>query len=166
MKTLILLIPFCALFLSEKAMAYTTFSLPVETLNINPPDKLLIVNNRTYPMQVPVRNHTLNSSPRMEDTIIIDLKEVVITDGFPQKSHECLQRQVLYPEFAVQQHIEGVVAVTLLFNSDGNVVIKDSFGSDPELENYVHNQLHRLHLKDCAVQVNKPYNLRFAFRLK
>lgn len=124
-----------------------------------------ILNNRTYPSMIPVRSTAANYPSAMVDTIIIDLGEVVITAGFPEKSHDCLHRQVKYPDFAIQQQIEGVVAVTMLFNADGNVVITDSFGSNKDLENYVHEQLHRLHLKDCAVKVNKPYNLRFAFRL-
>jgi hypothetical protein len=165
MKTLMFVIPFFALFICEQAFAFTTLDLRPEMLNINPPDKLLVINNEIYPKSIPARSNTSNPTSRNEDTIIINLKEAVITEGFPARSHDCLQRQIIYPEFAKQQHIEGVVAVTMLFNSDGNVEITDSFGSDPRLENYVHEQLYRLHLKDCAVQVNKPYNLRFAFRL-
>ena len=105
------------------------------------------------------------SVPNKEDTIVIDLKEVVITEGFTQRSHACLKEHVKYPEFALKQKLEGVVAVTVLFNRNGNLVIVDSFGSDQRLESYVHEKLHELHLKNCEVGINKPYNARFIFRL-
>lgn len=165
MKTLVLVFLFSALMFTQRALPFTTFNLPLDEIFVNPLDEL-------YMNHVPSTQLTLNGTskdnkltPNLEDTIIIDLNEVVITAGFPEKSHDCLQKQVKYPEFARKQHIEGLVALTMLFDSNGNVVITDSFGSDPRLENYVHEQLHKLHLKDCAVQINKPYNLRFAFRL-
>jgi len=151
--------------ITHLALPFTTFNLPIDELYVNPLDKLYVNHDQSIPLTFNGTPNNNKLNPNLEDTIIIDLNEVVITAGFPEKSHDCLQKQVKYPEFARQQHLEGVVALTMLFDRDGNVVITDSFGSDPRLENYVHEQLYRLHLKDCAVQVNKPYNLRFAFRL-
>jgi hypothetical protein len=164
MKTLSLVTLVFGIAFSNLCFAFTTFNLPDEGNYVNQVDELQVM---TPIMPSP---ELFNLTPRVfipykEDTIVINLKEVVITQGFPERSHDCLQRQVTYPEFARQQKIEGVVAVTMRFNSFGNVEIINSFGSDPQLERYVHEKLNNLHLKDCAVQINKPYNLRFTFRL-
>ena len=164
MKTLKLVTLLFALAFSNLAFSFTTFNLPEEGNCINLADELQVMT--PIRLSPDVFNATPKSFiPYKEDTIVIDLQEVVITQGFPEASHDCLQRQVSYPEFAKQQHLEGVVAVTMRFNSNGNIEIIDSFGSDSRLESYVHGKLLNIHLKDCSVQVNKPYNLRFTFRL-
>jgi len=86
-------------------------------------------------------------------------------NGFLNSSHDYFDQYVNYPDFAIQQHIEGVVAITMRFNSYGNVEIIDSFSNDIKLENYVNDKLSSIHLKDCSVQINKPYNIKFTFRL-
>ena len=164
MKTLKLVALVFGIVFANLAFSFTTFNFPDEGNYINMADELQVM----IPLKISpeVFNSTAkNFIPYKEDTIIIDLQEIVITQGFPEASHDCLHRQIGYPEFAKQQRIEGVVALTMRFNSYGNVEIIDSFGSDPQLESYVHDQLYKLHLKDCAVQINKPYNLRFSFRL-
>jgi hypothetical protein len=164
MKTLKLVALVFGIVFTQLAFSFTTFNLPDEGNYINMADELQVM----IPLKISpeVFNSTAkNYIPYKEDTIVIDLQEVIITQGFPEASHDCLQRQIGYPEFAKQQRLEGVVALTMRFNSYGNVEIIDSFGSDPQLESYVHEQLYKLHLKDCAVQINKPYNLRFSFRL-
>jgi hypothetical protein len=164
MKTLNLLTLLFGIAFTNLGFAFTTFNLPDEGNYVNQSDELKVM----IPIKLSPDVFNTNSRtfiPYKEDTIVINLKEVVITQGFPERSHDCLQKQVTYPEFAKQRQIEGVVAVIMRFNSYGIVEIIDSFGSDPQLESYVHEKLHNLHLKDCAVQVNKPYNLRFTFRL-
>jgi hypothetical protein len=165
MKTLKLLFLFCVLLFTQSALPFTTFNLPLDMIYVNPLDELYVDNESSTPLTLNEKTNDNKVTPNLEDTIIINLNEVVISAGFPEKSHDCLQKQVKYPEFARQQQLEGLVTLTMFFDDDGNVVISDSFGSDHRLENYVHEQLYRLHLKDCAVQVNKPYNLRFTFRL-
>lgn len=165
MKTLLFILILGSSFFSLTAGTFTSIPLPENELNLNPPDKLLVVNSRNYPPSIPLRTNYRDLINRKVDTTIIQLDEVEIYDGFPTKSHDCLEKQIIYPEFARRQHIEGVVAVTMQFNSDGIIEILDSFGSDPRLENYVLTQLYKLHLRDCTVTMNKPYNLRFTFRL-
>jgi hypothetical protein len=146
------------------AFSFTTFNLPAAGNFVNLTDELQVMT--PIKLSPDIFNTTPKTiMPSRVDTIVIDLQEVVITQGFPEKSHDCLQREVKYPEFARSQHLEGIVAVTMLFNRNGNVEIINTFGSDPDLEKYVHAQLFNLHLKDCAVEMNKPYNLRFTFRL-
>jgi len=164
MKTLKLVALVFGTVFSNLGYSFTAFNLPVKANNIILADNLqVMIPIRLSPDIFKTESKTM--IPYKEDTIVIDLQEVVITQGFPERSHDCLQKQITYPEFAKQQRIEGVVALTMRFNSFGNVEIIDSFGSDPQLESYVHDQLYKLHLKDCAVQINKPYNLRFSFRL-
>jgi hypothetical protein len=164
MKTLKLVTLVFAIALSDIAFARTAFDLPAESNYINLTDNLQVMT------PIKLSHDLFNTTPAIsfplkEDTIVIDLQEVVITQGFPEASHDCLQRQVTYPDFAKREHIEGVVVLTMRFNSDGNVEIIDSFGSDSRLESYVHSKLYNIHLKDCAVQMNKPYNLKFTFRM-
>jgi len=56
MKTLLLVIPLFTLLFINKASAYSTFSLPVQGLEINPPDKLLV--NRVGRGITPPPSHT------------------------------------------------------------------------------------------------------------
>jgi hypothetical protein len=164
MKTLKLVTLVCGIVFSIPAFSFSTINLPQEDAYVNVADELQVMT----PIKLSSGVFSSTSKlfiPYKEDTIVIDLQEIVITQGFPQSSQDCLQKHVSYPEFARQQRLEGVVALTMRFNREGNVEILDSFGSDPQLESYVHTKLHNMHLKDCSVQINKPYNLRFTFRL-
>ena len=167
MKTLKLILLVCGIVITSAAFSFTTMNLPIEGSYETPIDKVLVFQHNDMIAGAMVMKNQEKSIPNMEDTIVIDLKEVVITEGFSQQSHACLKEHVKYPDFALKQKLEGVVAVTLLFNRDGNVEIVDSFGSDPRLESYVHGKLYELHthIKNCSVQINKPYNARFTFRL-
>lgn len=165
MKTLKITLAACGILIVNLAFSFTIFNLPIEGNYENPRDHVMVFDNSEILKSNVKSIETASVEPNMEDTIVVDLEEVVITDGFSQKSHACLQQRVKYPAFAMEEKIEGVVALTMLFNRDGNVVIVDSFGSDPRLESYVHEQLYGLHVKDCAVAMNKPFNMRFTFRL-
>lgn len=164
MKTLKLLTLVTGIALTHLAFGFTAVNLPLEETYINQADKLRIMTPIKLSPDV-FNTNTRTFISYKEDTIVINLKEVVITQGFKEASHDCLQKQVPYPEFARQQRLEGVVSLTMRFNDRGNVEILDSFGSDSRLESYVHGKLLALHLKDCSVQINKPYNLRFTFRI-
>ncbi len=164
MKTLQIILLFCGMIFFNLAYSFTAINMPVDGIYANPIDKLLVFNNPELLFDVEAEK-SIDTDPNMEDTIVVNLEEIVITDGFPQRSHACLQRQVKYPDFAVREKLEGVVALTMLFNRDGNVEIVDSFGSDSRLEAYVHGQLYNLHVKNCAVDMMKPYNMRFTFRM-
>lgn len=167
MKTLNLVLLVCGILMMNAAFCFTTWNLPIEGSYESPVDKVMVFQHNDMIAGAMLTKSNETSIPNMEDTIVIDLKEVVITEGFPQHSHACLQEHVTYPDFARKQKLEGLVAVTLLFNRDGMVEIVDSFGSDPRFESYVHEKLSKLHMhmKNCSVQMNKPYNARFTFRL-
>jgi hypothetical protein len=152
---------------SGTAFSYTTWNLPIQGSYENPVDKVMVFQHNDMIADVLIAKSNDKSIPNMEDTIVIDLNEVIITESFPQHSHACLKQHVKYPDFALKEKLEGVVAVTLHFNSDGNVEILDSFSSDKRLESYVHGKLYELHMhvKNCSVKMYKPYNARFSFRL-
>ena len=129
MKTLKLVSLIAGIAFSNLAFSFLLVNLPVEGNYYKPTDELQVMT----PIKLSPDVFTSNSKaliPYKEDTIIIDLQEVVITQGFPEASHDCLQRQIVYPEFAKEMHLEGVVALTMRFNNHGNVEILDSFGSD------------------------------------
>jgi len=165
MKTLRLTLLACGIALSNLAFSFSSINLPTEGNYTNLADELQVMTPLRLSPDIFQSAKTKALIPLKTDTIIIDLQEVVITQGFPESSHDCLQRLIGYPEFAKKIQLQGVVALTMRFNSYGNVEIIQSFGSDSRLESYVLGKVMDLHLKDCAVQINKPYNLRFAFRL-
>lgn len=166
MKTLTILALLSGALFCCSANAYTIFYLPPGYVFDNPVDNMNVWLNPVVWMSVDndLEKKTLTRH-KPDDTIVIDLNEVVVTTSFEQQSQECLQKMITYPEFAKQKHLEGVVAATIKFNKNGDVVILDSFGSDPQLEDYVLNKIHGMQPRNCAVKMNKPYNLRFVFRL-
>ena len=165
MKTLRLTLLLCGIALGNLAFSFSSANLPAEGNYANLNDELQVMTPIRLTPDIFKKASTNALIPLKTDTIIIDLQEVVITQGFPESSHDCLQRLIGYPEFAKKIQLQGVVALTMRFNSYGNVEILESFGSDPRLENYVTGKVMGLQLKDCSVQMNKPYNLRFTFRL-
>ena len=133
MKTINLILLVCCLMITSAAFCFTTWNLPIEGSYETPVDKVMVFQHNDMIAAAIFTESKDKSIPNIEDTIVIDLNEVVITEGFPQYSHACLQEHVKYPDFALKQKLEGVVAVTILFNRDGNIEIVDSFGSDPQL---------------------------------
>lgn len=165
MKTLTLTTIICGVLWCNFAFSFTTWNLPVEGIFQNPVDNLLVFDNPNLHLNITDLSPDQTSETNLEDTIVVNLAEVVITDGFPVQAEACLQKRVKYPEFARKHQIEGVVAVSLRFNDAGNVEIMDAFGSNDQLKDYVLSQLMGLHPSNCYVKINKLYSLRFSFRL-
>jgi len=165
MKTLKFISILCGVICFNLAYSFTSQYLPIDGVYENPVDKLLVFNNPEFFKDFKKIQSKSEPSPNLDDTIVINLDEVVISNGFPGQSQACLQQRVIYPDFALQQNLEGVVVATILFNDSGNIEIVESYGSDPRLKNYVLEKLLDLHLKCCSVQMFKEYNLRFTFRI-
>lgn len=165
MKTLTITTIICGVLWCNLAFSFATWNLPVDGAYQNPVDNLLVFDNPNMLLDITSLSPKDKQKPNPEDTIVINLDEIVITDGFPVQAETCLQKRVQYPEFARKQHIEGVVAVSMRFNDSGIVEIQDAFGSNEQLKAYVLDQLMGLHPSNCYVKINKLYNLRFTFRL-
>lgn len=105
-------------------------------------------------------NLLIDENPR-----IIELEGVTVVDVFPPNSVNCLQSQIKYPNFADKGRVEGFVAVCLIFNRDGEIVIKESCSNHPELKEYITKQMSNIHFKNCCMQMERDYYLKFNFKL-
>ncbi|MBN2172967.1 MAG: hypothetical protein JW731_02465 [Bacteroidales bacterium] len=165
MKTLKFLIFTIGIILCQLGYSFTTVNLPVEGVYENPVDNLFVSTSldNILPAEISEINEIV--TPNNEDTIIIDLDEVVITDGFPQAAEQCIIQQIKYPDFALKDQLEGMVALSLVFDDYGKIHVMEVYSSNPEFEKYVIQKLAVLHLKNCCVKVGQPYNIKFTFKL-
>ncbi|MCD4698293.1 MAG: hypothetical protein K8S16_18865 [Bacteroidales bacterium] len=167
MKTFKLALLVSGLLLVSSGYAYTIFNLPGEII-INPIDKLKISDEAILTLDI-TNSGAKNSVEEVgssDDTIIINLAEVVITSEFPASARECISRQVPYPNFAQRQKLEGGVALSFSFDRSGIITINEVYSSNPQLENYVKDCIQNLQLDYCRVDIGKEYYLRFLFKLR
>ncbi|MCD4791354.1 MAG: hypothetical protein K8R37_15275, partial [Bacteroidales bacterium] len=119
MKTLKLISLIFGIFCISSAYPFTTLNLPGDIVKENLVDKLFVYGESALLMDLENLEGKENTTSKEEDTIVIDLEEVVITDGLPAESVHSIQQQVKYPYFAMKQKLEGIVAVCMVFNSNG-----------------------------------------------
>ena len=165
MKTIKLLILFFGLIAFTSAYSFTALNLPFENIPLTDSEEMIVLENTNSISDVVVSDNTNYSTFNMEDTIQIDLASDGIGNIFPSDTRECIMKQVPYPEFARKKQLEGGVAVRFQFDDNGTLHIKDACSNSAELEQYVLTQLSNLQLKNCRVEMNKDYYLRFMFRL-
>jgi len=165
MKTKKLLMLITGFFLISSVFSFTVVNLPIDELSDPLPNNELSFDNPDLVSEVIKPDNTQVKSKYLKDTILIDLAKEAATDPFPSASKNCILQQVPYPEFARAKQIEGGVAVRFAFDANGDVHVKEAFSNSSELEDYVINKLSNLQLKNCVVDVNKDYYLRFMFRM-
>ena len=164
MKTLKLLMLAVALTLVVQGYSFSLFNLPEYNLFPNPVDNLNVVAEMPLVI-VPKADHTIVHNDNFSDTIIIDLDEIVVESSFPNSAHKCITEQVPYPAFAQEQGLEGAVVVKFSFDEFGHARVDQSMSNDPRLEDYVKQKIESLELRNCIVEMHKPYYMRFLFKL-
>ncbi|MBN1340143.1 MAG: hypothetical protein JXA03_12515 [Bacteroidales bacterium] len=97
--------------------------------------------------------------------IVMFLEEVEITAGLPAPVRQCLFESVKFPEFAREKGLEGVVVVSMFFDANGNIRIRDSYSNDESLRNYVLDRIRSVQPHSCMVCIGKEYVVRFLFRI-
>ncbi len=147
------------------AFPFTAINLPVDVLEVDELESPLPFMNAIQAMEVIVPDNTNLKPDLIRDTVLIDAESINRSGPFPSASKDCILSQVPYPEFAKQRQLEGGVAVRFLFDESGNVEVLESCSNSPELEQYVVQKMSQLQLKNCVVDVNKDYYMRFMFRL-
>jgi len=165
MKTLKLIATVLGVICLNSAFSFSTFNLPLDEITSNTTEKLIVFDNYTDIADVVVPDKTNVQKKFVEDTILIDLTHEKIVSPFPNASRNCILQQIPYPEFARKKKLEGGVVVQFKFDENGVVHVLDACSNSPELENYVLNKLSNLQLKNCVVDINKDYYMRFMFRL-
>lgn len=133
---------------------------------IKPKTKISVKFEQNHiPEHIAVSDKTRNALTIPEDTILVDLGGDRIVEAFPTASRDCILKQVPYPEFARKKNLEGGVTVRFQFDEYGTVTVLESCSNSPELEHYVREKMNYLQLKNCFVDVNRDYYMRFMFRL-
>ena len=165
MKTLRIMLLAVAFLCINAAFSFTVLNIPVDDLRSDRGENPISFMETKKAMEVIVSDNTNLKPELLRDTILIDAASINSTGPFPSASRECILSQVPYPEFARQRQLEGGVAVRFMFDDFGNVDILETCSNSPELERYVVEQMSHLELKNCVVEVNKDYYMRFMFRL-
>lgn len=165
MKTIKLLILATGLIFFSSAFSFTALNLPIDNIPLTESEEMIELETTNLVTDVVVPDKTNMVTGNMEDTILIDLALESIGNAFPNGARECIMSQVPYPEFARKKQIEGGVAVRFQFDSNGTLHVLDSSSNSAELQQYVLNKLRNLQLKNCRVEMNQDYYLRFMFRL-
>lgn len=150
---------------TSSLFAFTAVNLPNDNQPIPETEEINLTELNSAETVVVVSDNTNIAKNSLIDTILIDLSEEKLNNPFPNASRNCIMKQVPYPDFARDQKLEGGVAVRFQFDGNGSVNVLEANSSSPELEHYVRHKLANLQLKNCVVEVNKDYYLRFMFRL-
>jgi hypothetical protein len=87
------------------------------------------------------------------------------TSPYMQLLYNEIRGQILYPEFARSEGIEGFVILSFSFSDQGGVVISDINASNDRLMAYVVARLSVIELCSHAKKTGTNYNMRFDFRL-
>lgn len=149
----------------SSAFSFTALNLPIDNIPIPETEDIELTEVNPSVTDVVVSDNTNLQKDLMEDTILIDLSGENLVSAFPNASKDCILKQVPYPEFAREKQLEGGVATRFQFDEHGNINVLETCSNSAELEQYVRNKLASLQLKNCVVDVNKDYYLRFMFRL-
>lgn len=77
-----------------------------------------------------------------------------------------LKDLVKYPEFAMNENIQGFVLVSFNFDEKGQLHIIAANSNDENLKKYVINKLSEVNLCDWTKNPQNVYNMRFVFMLR
>ncbi len=163
MKTLKMLLIIVGIFAISSAYSFTLLNFLVDDISLNPKENPIVLNQKSF--------HSINHFPltikerRIEEAEEVELDEVIITAGKLSSSIYCIRMQLGYPYWPINERIEGVVLVSLIFNSDGQVGVIAANSSNKDLEKYVIEKIKQVHFNNCAVDVGKEYNIKIVFRL-
>jgi hypothetical protein len=163
MKTLKMLFVAAGILVLSSAYSFTLLNFAVEDISPNSTDNPIILNQKPF--------HTINDFPlkinerENEELKGVELDEVVISAGQLTSSIRCIRMQLGYPQWPISERLEGLVLVSLVFDSNGQLAVSAVNSSNADLANYVTKKLSQVHFNNCTVEVGKEYNLKIVFRL-
>jgi hypothetical protein len=85
--------------------------------------------------------------------------------SYNQMMNAEIRSLVTYPQFAIEQKLEGFVLVSFNYNELGLLHVIEANSNSEELKNYVITKLQNLDLCSHARRPGNVYNMRFDFRL-
>ena len=83
-----------------------------------------------------------------------------------QDTKQIIAEKIGYPAFAIEKHIEGIVEINFIIDSDGKIVIADIESESTELKNYVQTQIEGIRLSENLNDPKLMYSLKLNFNLK
>lgn len=89
----------------------------------------------------------------------------IITDSKPDFSAK-IRSEISYPQFALDQNIQGSVLISFAFDNAGNVHVDEVNASNNDLRNYVVQKISNMKPTKADGVFGKSYNMRFVFRLE
>lgn len=109
--------------------------------------------------------------------LILLATNISFADGFETKTNETtkpnhtnvlseqISSLIKYPEFAKKNNIEGFVALSFSYNSQGNLVVNEFNTSNTELSTYVISEMQKLQVCPWGKDPNNNYIIRIEFQL-
>jgi hypothetical protein len=98
---------------------------------------------------------------------LLSIAVVLMAEAKPvrPKIKKDMEKQIKYPQYMINNQIEGVVEVTFSFNSDGQIEIKKVDTDDQLLRDEVVWQLYNLQLDASDYEAGKMYKVQIRFSL-
>jgi len=78
---------------------------------------------------------------------------------------QIIAEKIAYPVFAIEKHIEGMVEVYFIIDSDGKIVIDDIKSESKELKDYVRKEIEKIRLSENLNDPKLKYSLKLNFDL-
>jgi hypothetical protein len=76
-----------------------------------------------------------------------------------------LKLQIDYPDFAIENKIQGHVYVSFNLDQAGNIIIEEIHSTQAELKEYVIEELKKINIPQNDEYINLTYEMRFKFDL-
>jgi TonB family protein len=108
-------------------------------------------------------------------TLIVTISMMLLTLTFtsanastrkPKDINKILQQEIIYPDFAKEQKLEGTVLVSFTVNTDGTIKVNLTNESDATLKDYVVSKLKSLKIIPTKENAGKSYDVKFEFKLE
>jgi len=163
MKTLKLLLIIVGIFVISSAYSFTLLNLLIDDVAVRASDNPIVLSQKSFistdhfPIMIEGRDKEKNKG--------VELEEIIVSAGQLNSSSRCIRQQLGYPYWAAHDKLEGIVMVSIVFNSNGHVEIHGLNSSNKELGQYVTEKLRQVHFNNCMVEIGKEYHLKFVFEI-
>jgi hypothetical protein len=74
-------------------------------------------------------------------------------------------KEVGYPDFAIEEELEGDVYVSFTVKEDGKINVVEAHSTSTELKDYVTDKLETVKVDIFKTEANEKYNMKFTFNL-
>jgi TonB family protein len=78
---------------------------------------------------------------------------------------KAIKQEVVYPEFAIEEKLEGEVLVSFTVNKDGKIDVLRTNSVYKELEGYVIEKMKTMTVNADDAEIGKTYNMKISFKL-